>query len=290
MKELLFEYDMHLDFAPPVEEHRFTLKCIPQTDQRQLIRQLDVEVYPKEFLSTDEDSFGNYSIYGYTKGKHDRFFARVRGRALTGLAPYLPAKAAHQVGLFRYQTVYTRPGPAILRFAEQFTEAMAEYDAACAADTVKNTCAEDLGLSAMPGTAVSNKDTANSPCAEGFHSPDETSAAPPGARSFSPAVRNPEMKNSDSGRNYPCENISTDSSQSPALSLAVTLMHGLYENFSYAKGVTTISTTAEEAMALGKGVCQDYAHILLSLCRLKKIPCRYVVGRLIGEGDSRAWV
>ena len=43
-------------------------------------------------------------------------------------------------------------------------------------------------------------------------------------------------------------------------------------------------------MALGKGVCQDYSHILLSLCRMEGIPCRYVVGMLIGEGASHAWV
>ncbi|MCD8398481.1 MAG: transglutaminase family protein [Lachnospiraceae bacterium] len=203
MKDLLFEYDMHLDFAPPVEEHRFTLKCIPLTDERQLINRLDVEVYPKEFLSTDKDSFGNYSIYGYTKGKHDRFFARVRGQARTGLAPYLTAKEEHQVGLFKYQTDYTRPGPAILKFAEQFESAAEKYQ---------------------------------------------------------------------------------------NLDFATTLMHGLYKNFSYVQGVTDVHTTAEEAMALGKGVCQDYSHILLSLCRIWKIPCRYVVGMLIGEGLSHAWV
>lgn len=53
---------------------------------------------------------------------------------------------------------------------------------------------------------------------------------------------------------------------------------------------TAIQTTAEEAMALGMGVCQDYSHILLSLCRMEHIPSRYVVGMLIGEGLSHAWV
>ena len=43
-------------------------------------------------------------------------------------------------------------------------------------------------------------------------------------------------------------------------------------------------------MALGMGVCQDYSHILLSLCRMERIPARYVVGLLMGEGLSHAWV
>ena len=37
-------------------------------------------------------------------------------------------------------------------------------------------------------------------------------------------------------------------------------------------------------------MCQDYAHIMISMCRMAGIPCRYVVGMLIGEGLSHAWV
>jgi len=68
------------------------------------------------------------------------------------------------------------------------------------------------------------------------------------------------------------------------------LMHILYGNFIYEKEVTDVNTTAEEAWKLGKGVCQDYAHILIALCRRAGIPARYVSGMLIGEGYSHAWV
>ena len=34
----------------------------------------------------------------------------------------------------------------------------------------------------------------------------------------------------------------------------------------------------------GRGVCQDYAHIMLVLCRLNGLPTRYVSGHLLGEG------
>ena len=67
-------------------------------------------------------------------------------------------------------------------------------------------------------------------------------------------------------------------------------MAALYERFQYVPGSTSIRTTAEQALDLGMGVCQDYSHILLSLCRLERIPCRYVVGMLMGEGLSHAWV
>jgi len=58
----------------------------------------------------------------------------------------------------------------------------------------------------------------------------------------------------------------------------------------YRHDVTTVRTTAAEAVALGQGVCQDYAHVMLALCRLCELPARYVSGHLVGEGGSHAWV
>jgi transglutaminase-like putative cysteine protease len=58
----------------------------------------------------------------------------------------------------------------------------------------------------------------------------------------------------------------------------------------YGFGATQVSTTAAEALAVGEGVCQDYAHIMLALCRLCGLPARYVSGHLLGEGGSHAWV
>lgn len=70
----------------------------------------------------------------------------------------------------------------------------------------------------------------------------------------------------------------------------VFLMHRLYKDFTYEKNVTTIATDAEQAWKLKRGVCQDYAHILVALCRFAGIPARYVTGFLVGEGFSHAWV
>ncbi len=71
---------------------------------------------------------------------------------------------------------------------------------------------------------------------------------------------------------------------------AVFMMHRLYRSFTYEKGATGVDTTAEEAWNTGKGVCQDYAHILTALCRLSGIPARYVTGMMVGEGYSHAWI
>jgi transglutaminase-like putative cysteine protease len=68
------------------------------------------------------------------------------------------------------------------------------------------------------------------------------------------------------------------------------LMHQLHRDFQYRQGVTDVATPAEMAWKMGQGVCQDYAHILIVLCRRFGIPARYVAGMMVGEGHSHAWV
>lgn len=68
------------------------------------------------------------------------------------------------------------------------------------------------------------------------------------------------------------------------------IMHEVYRAFVYAPGSTTIRTTAEQALAQRKGVCQDYAHVMLSVCRSLGLTARYIAGLLCGEGATHAWV
>jgi transglutaminase-like putative cysteine protease len=74
------------------------------------------------------------------------------------------------------------------------------------------------------------------------------------------------------------------------LALAHRINEWTYRALSYAHDVTDIHTTAASALALGRGVCQDYAHIMLALCRLCDLPARYVSGHMLGEGGTHAWV
>jgi transglutaminase-like putative cysteine protease len=59
---------------------------------------------------------------------------------------------------------------------------------------------------------------------------------------------------------------------------------------TYEYGVTSVRTTAAEALAGGRGVCQDSAHVMLALCHLVGLPARYVSGHLLGQGGTHAWV
>jgi transglutaminase-like putative cysteine protease len=70
--------------------------------------------------------------------------------------------------------------------------------------------------------------------------------------------------------------------------------NGVRETLTYKKGVTNASTTVVEALDCGAGVCQDFAHLALSLLRLVGVPSRYVSGYLyrpdMPEVESHAWI
>lgn len=58
----------------------------------------------------------------------------------------------------------------------------------------------------------------------------------------------------------------------------------------YGSGATGVHTTAAQALMIGTGLCQDYAHIMLAICRAAGIAARYVSGHMLADGGSHAWV
>lgn len=67
------------------------------------------------------------------------------------------------------------------------------------------------------------------------------------------------------------------------------LAQAVAARMTYLPGVTGPSTTAAQAFDAGQGVCQDYAHLYLTLARLSGLSARYVNGLTEGEGASHAW-
>lgn len=74
------------------------------------------------------------------------------------------------------------------------------------------------------------------------------------------------------------------------LDTADALCAAVHAAMPYQHGPTSVRTTAAEALALGRGVCQDHAHVVLAACRWLGVPARYVSGHLLGEGGTHAWV
>lgn len=71
---------------------------------------------------------------------------------------------------------------------------------------------------------------------------------------------------------------------------AFSCMQFVHHTLCYEKGSSSMKTTAEDACANKKGVCQDYAHVMLALLRMRNIPCRYVAGIIAHEHFTHAWV
>jgi transglutaminase-like putative cysteine protease len=61
------------------------------------------------------------------------------------------------------------------------------------------------------------------------------------------------------------------------------LMDLVYRTFTYRKDVTTVSTTVGDLLASRSGVCQDFAHVLIAMCRSIDIPARYVSGYIVSR-------
>ena len=82
------------------------------------------------------------------------------------------------------------------------------------------------------------------------------------------------------------------------LAYAQALSDQIYTQFEYVPGSTDVSTPLAEFVAGRRGVCQDYAHLMLAAARSRGVPARYVSGYIYagvgeganGAGATHAWV
>jgi transglutaminase-like putative cysteine protease len=87
----------------------------------------------------------------------------------------------------------------------------------------------------------------------------------------------------------------------PVLEAVMALTEQIYHDFEFDPTATTIATPLSELMRDRRGVCQDFAHLMIGCLRCLGLACRYVSGyllttppagqtRLIGADASHAWV
>ena len=74
-----------------------------------------------------------------------------------------------------------------------------------------------------------------------------------------------------------------------------TLNSFIFKLLEYSPESTDVNTPIEEILQIRRGVCQDFAHLFIAVCRQNKIPARYVSGYLnqgpgfIGSSQLHAW-
>jgi transglutaminase-like putative cysteine protease len=86
--------------------------------------------------------------------------------------------------------------------------------------------------------------------------------------------------------------------QKDAWQAAQAIMRHIFREFHYQPAATHVHTHMREVLRSRSGVCQDFAHVMLGLCRALRIPARYVSGylyngpadQLKGAQASHAWV
>ena len=210
MKTVFFQYQTELAFSSPASEHKFLLRILPQSDNRQLIKEMEwyVNPSPADTLWQTVDGFGNNALAGHISAPHSLFRFGLDGSAEVSGEPYTESIEPPRVLL--YPTELTRAHRGLVDF----------YN--------------DINRFA-PGTT------------------------------------------SGGAINGVLDRIQNFS-------------HTVHARLHYKRGATANSTSAALAFDIGAGVCQDYAHILLALLRLDKIPCRYVAGFASDYGETHAWV
>jgi transglutaminase-like putative cysteine protease len=86
----------------------------------------------------------------------------------------------------------------------------------------------------------------------------------------------------------------------PLLDATADLMARIYHEFDFVAGATTIATPLTEVLAERKGVCQDFAHLMIACLRSQGLAARYMSGyietlpppgeeKLAGSDASHAW-
>jgi transglutaminase-like putative cysteine protease len=66
----------------------------------------------------------------------------------------------------------------------------------------------------------------------------------------------------------------------------------IHDHFEYARDVTLASSPVDDVLERGKGVCQDFTHLMIAVLRSFGVPARYVSGyihRVARESQSHAW-
>lgn len=197
---------MEVFYSEPINSCRYTIKCIPDSNSRQMIKDIDIKMVPESKPEWGIDAHDNKYIFGCNPEPHSYFKFRITGEAECGDSSYDCVATEKEIMICRHAHGMTVAGPVIKAYYQKVHDANADFERLSSFDK------------------------------------------------------------------------------------AVLLMNSLHRDFRYEKNCTSVKTSAEEALTLGRGVCQDYAHILVSLLILAGCSARYVTGLIIGEGESHAWV
>ncbi|MBX9688976.1 MAG: transglutaminase family protein [Candidatus Obscuribacterales bacterium] len=93
------------------------------------------------------------------------------------------------------------------------------------------------------------------------------------------------------------DSVAAEASSPKVGDLILAMLRKIDTDFVYEKGITTSASPITEILEHGRGVCQDFTHLMVGLARSLNIPARYVSGyihpdheRFRGYAQTHAWV
>lgn len=258
MPHFAFAYAFHIEFSAPVHMHTYLLRCLPRVESFQKVEALTCIVQGKEAKSW-LDSFGNSVISGMDAEEHNTFSLIAEG--IVHQRPYHICAMPH--GMYGVASALTQCTPAMLSMLH---EVMAEHE-------------ERVRQATLYTPMLFLEDGQRAFASQSQHMEGQSQSF------YSHAA--PSVEHSPLHR-FGAMHMGQKSQQ--ALSLACLIAHAVAQHLNYVPQSTAVDTLAGEAFALGSGVCQDYAHITIALCRMAGLPARYACGFITGEGESHAWV
>jgi transglutaminase-like putative cysteine protease len=132
-----------------------------------------------------------------------------------------------------------------------------------------------------------------------LHRLDERAAADPEARAACEWVlRSPHVELSAAARAFAEPSFPAGR---PLVEAVKDLTSRIHDTLAYDQSATDVSTSVDEVLTGGRGVCQDFAHVQIACLRALGLPARYVSGylsttpppgkpRLVGADASHAWL
>lgn len=232
----------------------------PLFNQQCLETQITVEPQWNDH-SERTDFFGNQVVYFTIRQPHDQ--TTITATSLVQVEPVAyHASLLTAVGdLLSTRTAKNRPAPQLVSFSQ--TNGRAAYASPWEA------VAAQLKSELDPETLDARQYILNSPLVTVF--PELVDYAKP---SFPPGRR--------------------------ILEALYDLMQRIYHDFAFVPGATTIATPLSEVLQQRRGVCQDFAHLMLGCVRAQGLAARYISGyietlpppgkeKMVGSDASHAW-
>lgn len=193
-------------------------------------------------------------------------------------------------------TLEIEPAPARIDNARKdyFGNPLTQFEIASAHDNLLITARSEVDIERTAGLPEESPDwhSVSTLFAEPQWGPGEDNAA---AEFIFPSTHIPHLP---ALREYAAASFKQER---PIVEAAIDLMARIHEDFEFDPEATLVSTPVEKVFEIRRGVCQDFAHFMITCLRTLGLPARYMSGylltepppgkpRLVGADASHAWI